>query len=114
MKDLHTKPNDIWRLFRQILEGLSHIHSLNIVHRDLKPENIFISTDMDGINNIKIGDFGLATSGQFAVDRAAANALDRDDITRSIGTPFYAAPEVRSGVQGMYSTKVDVSVTSHW
>lgn len=64
---------------------------------------------MDGVDNVKIGDFGLATSGQFAVDKAMANNPESDDITRSIGTASYAAPEVRSGVQGMYTTKVDVS-----
>lgn len=88
---------------------MAHIHGLSIVHRDLKPENIFISSSSDGIDNVKIGDFGLATSGQFSVDRAAGNSLETDDMTRSIGTAYYSAPEVRSAVNGMYSTKVDVS-----
>lgn len=54
-RGLHKEKEEIWRLFRQILEGLAHIHALNIVHRDLKPENIFI----DAASNVKIGDFGL-------------------------------------------------------
>ena len=29
---------------KQILAGISYIHSLNIVHRDLKPENIMFDT----------------------------------------------------------------------
>jgi eukaryotic translation initiation factor 2-alpha kinase 4 len=95
-------------LFRQTLEGLAHIHGENVVHRDLKPENIFISHSADGTNNVKIGDFGLATSGQFSTDKTAANSLIPDDITRSIGTASYAAPEVRSAVNGTYSAKVDV------
>ncbi|PHH90491.1 hypothetical protein CDD83_3524 [Cordyceps sp. RAO-2017] len=99
---------EIWRLFRQILEGLAYIHGLSIVHRDLKPENIFISSGVDGVDNVKIGDFGLATSGQFSVDKVAANALGTDDMTRSIGTAYYSAPEVRSTADGMYSTKVDM------
>ena len=48
--------DESWRLFRQILEGLVHIHSQGMIHRDLKPSNIFL--DMSG--NVKIGDFGLA------------------------------------------------------
>lgn len=109
-RNLYQNTQEIWRLFRQILEGLAHIHGLSIVHRDLKPENIFISSSADGVDNVKIGDFGLATSGQFSVDRAAAlGSLEADDMTRSIGTAYYSAPEVRSGANGMYSTKVDVS-----
>ena len=63
------------------------------------------------MDNVKIGDFGLATSGQFSVDRANANTIETDDLTKSIGTASYSAPEVRTAVSGMYSTKVDVSST---
>lgn len=111
MRDLYKNTDEIWRLFRQILEGLAHIHGLSIVHRDLKPENVFISSSSDGLDNVKIGDFGLATSGQFSVDRANANTIETDDLTKSIGTASYSAPEVRTAVSGMYSTKVDVSST---
>ncbi|KAF6819783.1 hypothetical protein CSOJ01_01190 [Colletotrichum sojae] len=107
-RKLYQNTPEIWRLFRQVLEGLAHIHGLSIVHRDLKPENIFIAHSSDGTDNVKIGDFGLATSGQFAVDKSLPNAMESDDITRSIGTTFYAAPEVRSASHGMYSSKVDM------
>ncbi|QPG97183.1 hypothetical protein C2857_005922 [Epichloe festucae Fl1] len=107
-RGLHKNTPEIWRLFRQIIEGLAHIHGLSIVHRDLKPENIFISSSIDSVDNVKIGDFGLATSGQFSVDKAASNNLETDDMTRSIGTAYYSAPEVRSAANGMYSTKVDM------
>ena len=107
-RNLCKETQEIWRLFRQILEGLAHIHSLNIVHRDLKPENIFISGGADGIENVKIGDFGLATSGQLAIDKTMSN-VDSSDLTRSIGTTVYVAPEVRTGGSGSYTAKVDVS-----
>ncbi|KAK4127619.1 Serine/threonine-protein kinase [Parathielavia appendiculata] len=106
-RNLYKEIQEIWRLFRQILEGLAHIHSLNIVHRDLKPENIFISAGPDGVENVKIGDFGLATSGQLAMDKTVAN-VDASDITRSIGTAVYVAPEVRTGGSGSYTAKVDM------
>lgn len=95
-------------MFRQTLQGLVHIHSLNIVHRDLKPDNIFIAVGPDGVNNVKIGDFGLASKGQIATDKAQNALLDQTDMTRSVGTAVYVAPEVRSGGSGNYTSKVDM------
>lgn len=43
-------------LFRQLLDGLSYIHSENIIHRDIKPENILFDQSF----NLKICDFGLS------------------------------------------------------
>lgn len=47
----------LWRLFREIVEGLAYVHGQGMIHRDLKPENIFL----DSNDHVKIGDFGLAT-----------------------------------------------------
>jgi eukaryotic translation initiation factor 2-alpha kinase 4 len=106
-RGLHKEIDEIWRLFRQILEGLVHIHGINVVHRDLKPENIFI----DSTSSVKIGDFGLATSGQHAITDRNSSALHTmsGDMTRSIGTAFYVAPEISSSVGGgSYTSKVDM------
>lgn len=84
-----------WHLFRQIVEGLAHVHSQGIIHRDLTPSNIFF----DVRNDIKIGDFGLAKF-------LKLEQLDHDlylpteatgvsmDGTGQVGTYFYTAPEV--------------------
>ncbi|RAK73401.1 putative protein kinase (Gcn2) [Aspergillus fijiensis CBS 313.89] len=94
-----------WRLFRQILDGLSHIHGHGIIHRDLKPDNIFI----DVANNPRIGDFGLATSGQFTTAvRSSTTADFEGDFTRSLGTTYYVAPEMKSGLAENYNEKVDM------
>ncbi|KAI1810694.1 serine/threonine-protein kinase gcn2 [Poronia punctata] len=107
-RNLWQDTEEIWRLFRQILEGLVHIHGLNIVHRDLKPDNVFIGLGPDGVANVKIGDFGLATAGQFAVDRANSESIESNELTRSVGTSYYVAPEVRGGGGGSYTSKVDM------
>lgn len=109
-RNLSKDMQEVWRLFRQMLEGLTHIHGLGIVHRDLKPDNVFISAGADGVNNAKIGDFGLATTGQLtAADKAlTSGTMDANDETRSIGTSVYVAPEVRSGGSGSYTSKVDM------
>lgn len=60
------------------------------------------------MDNVKIGDFGLAISGQSMLDKSTANT-DAGEMTRSIGTAIYVAPEVRTGGSGSYTAKVDVS-----
>ena len=102
-RGLYKNGDEIWRILRQTLEGLVHIHGLNIVHRDLKPENIFI----DGALNVRIGDFGLATSGQYSVPDRVSYVHGSHNMTTSIGTASYVAPEVRSSV-GTYNSKVDM------
>ena len=94
-----------WRIFRQILDGLSHVHQVGIIHRDLKPENIFLDND----NNPRIGDFGLATSGSFAsVLRVPDSTQIADSDTRNIGTTFYVAPELSTNANGQYTSKLDM------
>eukprot|EP00080_Pristionchus_pacificus_P012918 PDM72938.1 hpo-11 [Pristionchus pacificus] len=77
---------------RQILKGLSFLHSRNppVIHRDLKCDNIFI-TGTTG--SVKIGDLGLAT-------------LKNKSFAKSvIGTPEFMAPEM---YEEMYDESVDV------
>nr|XP_044993724.1 interferon-induced, double-stranded RNA-activated protein kinase isoform X2 [Jaculus jaculus] len=64
--------------FEQITTGVDYIHSKGLIHRDLKPGNIFLVNE----KQIKIGDFGLATS------------LENDQKrTNYKGTPLYMSPE---------------------
>lgn len=98
--------DDSWRFVRQVTEGLAHVHSHGIIHRDLKPDNIFI----DVAGNPKIGDFGLATTSQYHVSDklTSMSGATGGDMTRSVGTTLYVAPELRSGSGVTYNDKVDM------
>uniref|UniRef100_A0A8K9UVE5 Serine/threonine-protein kinase PLK n=1 Tax=Oncorhynchus mykiss TaxID=8022 RepID=A0A8K9UVE5_ONCMY len=64
----------------QLVKGCQYLHNNRVIHRDLKLGNIFLSDDMD----VKIGDFGLATTIEFDGERKKTLC----------GTPNYIAPEV--------------------
>ena len=48
-----TRTNE---LFRQIMDGVTYLHSVGVAHRDIKPENILLTAE----KKIKICDFGAA------------------------------------------------------
>jgi len=48
--------NTILDWFVQIALAIKHIHDRKILHRDLKTQNIFLN----GKNEVKMGDFGIA------------------------------------------------------
>eukprot|EP00727_Mastigamoeba_balamuthi_P004332 m51a1_g13898 hypothetical protein (1861) ;mRNA; r:731884-740836 len=111
--DDHAYTEDtMWKMFRQVVDGLNHIHRQGIIHRDLKPANIFI----DEADNAKIGDFGLSTESSAvhkamtpASTKAVLQGLDRDSThTSHVGTPTYTSPEVLDGRTRSYDHKVDI------
>ena len=65
--------NDVWRLTRQIIDALVYIHSRSIIHRDLKPSNVFLDSE----RNVRIGDFGLATTHRIATAAGASSTSSK-------------------------------------
>lgn len=68
--------------FRQMISALVYCHAKGYAHRDLKLENLFL----DDLNDIKIGDFGLA-------GKLKPSTL----MNTSCGSLRYAAPEILRG-----------------
>ncbi|KAK6759023.1 hypothetical protein RB195_016319 [Necator americanus] len=80
--------------FRQLLNGLRHIHSMGVVHRDIKPENLLLT----GQDVLKISDFGMATVFRHSDRERMLNA--------TCGTLPYASPQV---IKGYYKAEpVDI------
>ncbi|XP_032882473.1 eIF-2-alpha kinase GCN2 isoform X2 [Amblyraja radiata] len=112
---LYADISRLWRLFREILDGLAYIHEQGMIHRDLKPVNIFL----DSYDHVKIGDFGLATdhlanmegnkkevngSGSFDIIKSDPT----DNLTGMVGTALYVSPEVQGNAKATYNQKVDL------
>ncbi|XP_041057318.1 mitogen-activated protein kinase kinase kinase 2 isoform X1 [Carcharodon carcharias] len=83
------------RYTRQILEGVSYLHSNMIVHRDIKGANIL----RDSAGNVKLGDFGASR-------RLQTICLSGTGMKSVTGTPYWMSPEVISG-EG-YGRKADI------
>ena len=66
----------------QLCEALTFAHEHQIIHRDIKPGNIMVN-DAD---HVKVADFGLARP-----------VSDEAEEENPMGTPDYAAPEIRGG-----------------
>lgn len=105
---LYKDQSRMWRLFREIVEGINHIHSNGLIHRDLKPMNIFIDCN----DQVKIGDFGLATSSFLAIqtqDIAQDKSPNDEALTGLVGTALYVAPELMGDAsKTVYTLKVDM------
>ncbi|XP_051868966.1 LOW QUALITY PROTEIN: eIF-2-alpha kinase GCN2-like [Pristis pectinata] len=112
---LYGDTNRLWRLFREILDGLAYIHEQGMIHRDLKPVNIFL----DSYDHVKIGDFGLATDhlANVAGDKWEADGSGSirniksdpaENLTGMVGTALYVSPEVQGNAKATYNQKVDL------
>ncbi|GAN02824.1 pkinase-domain-containing protein [Mucor ambiguus] len=96
IKQGKLQDDEIYAYFKQLLLGLSYLHSLGVAHRDLKPENLLVHKGM-----LKISDFGSAD-----VFRVAWQEHSRlsDGLC---GTTPYMAPEIFLD-QGYWAAPVDV------
>eukprot|EP00117_Sycon_ciliatum_P026644 scpid20203/ scgid21828/ Serine/threonine-protein kinase/endoribonuclease IRE1; Endoplasmic reticulum-to-nucleus signaling 1; Inositol-requiring protein 1; Ire1-alpha; Serine/threonine-protein kinase; Endoribonuclease len=89
-------------VMKQMLTGLSYLHSLGIVHRDIKPQNVLISYPKhNGQVRTLLSDFGLCK--KLADGRSSFTA--RSGVT---GTEGWIAPELMSGLTESATCSVDI------
>lgn len=92
----HFEEEFIWRTLYQLSKAIQGCHShkqkITVLHRDIKPANVFL----DGVGNVKLGDFGLARA-----------LTEHEPFAETmVGTPFYMSPEVIKGIK--YNRKSDI------
>lgn len=94
-------PEPLVRSFvRQILMGLSYLHTKDIIHRDIKGANILV----DNKGTIKISDFGI--SKKLEQSNILGNAKNNRHRPSLQGSVFWMAPEVVKQTQ--YTLKADI------
>ncbi|PWN27066.1 Pkinase-domain-containing protein [Jaminaea rosea] len=76
---------EIYCVFRQIIDGVDYLHSMGLAHRDLKLDNCVMTTG----NIVKIIDFGTATVFH-------SPGKSKVVATGVVGSDPYLAPEVLS------------------
>ena len=67
------------RMFKQIIEAVDHLHTINVVHRDIKLDNVLIE---EGSRAVKLIDFGFSV------------IVANQKLKVFCGTPSYMCPEI--------------------
>ncbi|HMI90194.1 MAG TPA: protein kinase, partial [Polyangiales bacterium] len=84
------------RYVAAVAESMHYAHERGVLHRDLKPLNILI----DGNDQPRVTDFGLATCGDARLPSSASDAV--------VGTPSFMAPEQAAGARERMGPACDV------
>lgn len=93
----------IQNFVRQILQGLSYLHSRDIIHRDIKGANILV----DNKGSVKISDFGISKRVEASSLLSAPGGNKKGNQRVSLqGSVFWMAPEVVR--QTAYTRKADI------
>ncbi len=74
--------DEVVRITKAVIAGLSHAHEHGVIHRDVKPENILLTED-----RVLLADFGIAK----AAAEVGGETLSTYGLV--LGTPEYMSPE---------------------
>jgi serine/threonine-protein kinase len=77
-------------------EAIAEAHALGIVHRDLKPANLFVTRRPDGVDAIKVLDFGIS---KMTGGVAQKSGMALTGALAVMGSPLYMSPEQMSSTR---------------
>ena len=96
---------ELYKILKDISNGLRCLHERSISHRDLKIENVLQGED----SKWKLCDLGSCTTQQFNSQLAMADRETVRDEIEKVTTPIYRAPEQLDLFKGYkINTKVDI------
>jgi serine/threonine-protein kinase len=79
----------------QACEALAAAHASGVVHRDIKPENLFLTQHAQGLDFIKILDFGISKVALAPGKRGFVRTM------MPLGSPVYMSPEQIRSSEGV-------------
>ncbi len=82
-------------IFIQICDALAHAHGKGVLHRDLKPSNVMVSTTDNGIDFVRLLDFGIAK----VLPQDGAESIGLTQTGEVFGSPHYMSPEQCQGAR---------------
>jgi tRNA A-37 threonylcarbamoyl transferase component Bud32 len=87
LKAQRMKPDEVYRVARQLADALAYAHRRDVVHRDLKPSNVLMRADGTPV----LSDFGIA--------KALVTDGTQTAMGVVMGSKRYMAPEQAEGKQ---------------
>jgi len=90
-------------IFKQILAGITYLHTNGVCHRDLKPNNILVSEDG---KIVKITDFNVSKFTEDKSKKYSALSTQNNKMWTHTGTIAFTAPEVF--IDSEYTESVDM------
>jgi serine/threonine-protein kinase len=85
-------PHEVLRAARGVLAALAEAHGAGFVHRDIKPSNVLVPRGRNGLDDVRVLDFGIARSARRA---EVLEGLGQSETQQGVvlGTPAFMAPE---------------------